>query len=561
MPSGAAASLPDVRIESDHGGDPAPEAASVAHLVGAALALGAERTPGWSAAERALCASLVPARPRPTRLRALRERIRAGEDPLGEAFCRLRSAAERRGEGATYTPAETVDAMVAWAAGAAGAAGVAAGGARPARMIDPGAGSGRFTLAAGRCFPRAHLLAVERDPLAAVLARANLAEAGMAHRAEVVCADYRDLRPPAVAGPTLYLGNPPYVRHHLIAPEWKAWLTRTAHARGLAASGLAGLHAHFFLATAEQARPGDLGAFITSAEWLDVNYGALVRALVLDGLGGQAVHVLEPVARAFDDAATAAITCFVVGSRPGTLRLRRAGSLAALRTLGGGRPVRRERLEAAARWSPLTRARRRDPAEAIPLGEICAVHRGAVTGANAVWLVEPADANLPSDVLLPAVTRARELFAAGGTLRATAGLRALVVLPDNLDHLALPQRRQVAHFLARARALGAHERYIARHRTPWWTIRPQPPAPILVSYMARQAPAVVRNLAGARHVNIAHGLYPREPLDDATLDALADVLRTTIRVEEGRTYAGGLTKFEPREIERLRIPDPRRRCG
>jgi hypothetical protein len=27
-------------------------------------------------------------------------------------------------------------------------------------------------------------------------------------------------------------------------------------------------------------------------------------------------------------------------------------------------------------------------------------------------------------------------------------------------------------------------------------------------------------------------------------------------VDDGRTYAGGLTKFEPREMERLLVPDP-----
>jgi hypothetical protein len=27
-------------------------------------------------------------------------------------------------------------------------------------------------------------------------------------------------------------------------------------------------------------------------------------------------------------------------------------------------------------------------------------------------------------------------------------------------------------------------------------------------------------------------------------------------MEEGRTYAGGLTKFEPREMERLLVPHP-----
>ena len=33
-------------------------------------------------------------------------------------------------------------------------------------------------------------------------------------------------------------------------------------------------------------------------------------------------------------------------------------------------------------------------------------------------------------------------------------------------------------------------------------------------------------------------------------------LRATVSVADGRTYAGGLTKFEPREMERLCIPDP-----
>jgi adenine-specific DNA-methyltransferase len=82
------------------------------------------------------------------------------------------------------------------------------------------------------------------------------------------------------------------------------------------------------------------------------------------------------------------------------------------------------------------------------------------------------------------------------------------------------------------------------------------PAPILATYMARRPPAFVRNLAGARHVNIAHGLYPREPLPAAALDGLAAYLRRSVTTGQGRTYAGGLTKFEPGELERLHVPAP-----
>ena len=82
------------------------------------------------------------------------------------------------------------------------------------------------------------------------------------------------------------------------------------------------------------------------------------------------------------------------------------------------------------------------------------------------------------------------------------------------------------------------------------------PAPILATYMARRPPSFVRNLADARHINIAHGIYPREPMSEAALTALTRYLSTSVSVKDGRTYAGGLTKFEPREMERLLVPDP-----
>jgi adenine-specific DNA-methyltransferase len=72
--------------------------------------------------------------------------------------------------------------------------------------------------------------------------------------------------------------------------------------------------------------------------------------------------------------------------------------------------------------------------------------------------------------------------------------------------------------------------------------------------MARRPPAFVRNLANARHINIAHGLYPRGPLSAVVLDKLAKYLSSAVSVTDGRTYAGGLTKFEPREMERLIVP-------
>jgi hypothetical protein len=45
-------------------------------------------------------------------------------------------------------------------------------------------------------------------------------------------------------------------------------------------------------------------------------------------------------------------------------------------------------------------------------------------------------------------------------------------------------------------------------------------------------------------------------MSDAALDGLARHLSRQTTTADGRTYAGGLTKFEPGEMERLLVPEP-----
>ncbi len=475
----------------------------------------------------------------------LRDRIRAGGDPLGEAFCRIRTPRERRDQGATYTPPAIVDNMLAWTARHKS----------PARVVDPGAGSGRFILAAARQFPDADLVAVETDPLATLILRANAEVHGLSERLSIKETDYRDLSLPAIDGPTLFVGNPPYVRHHRIDAERKDWLVETAARHGLRASKLAGLHIHFFLKSLELARPGDYGAYITAAEWLDVNYGSVLRDALADGLGGLALHLISPKAAPFPDALTsAAITCWEAGSHGPAVAVRTIDDPDDLDELRSRRSVPWSTFKKAHRWSTVIRPSGRKRAGAIELGDVCRVHRGQVTGNNGVWIAGKYDGDLPPEVLFPAITRARELFSAGPVLARTDDLRGIVDLPHELDSLPDSDRSLIDEFLRWAREQGAHKSYIARHRRPWWKVGLREPAPILCTYMARRPPAFVRNVCGARHINVAHGLYPRQELPDAQLAALTEWLNRHVGTDQGRTYAEGLTKFEPKEVERLPIP-------
>jgi len=514
-------------------------------LVALAAALDAVEVPALSSTEEGLLAlrSELPG----GFVAQVRREIANGNDPLGELFCEVRSSVSRRSQGAVYTPLPIVRWMLRRIADQG----------EPARVVDPGSGSGRFLVEAGRAFPRAELVGVELDPVAALLTRAHLAAAGLACRARVVVEDYRAVALPRIGGRTAFVGNPPYVRHHLIEARWKQWLTDQARSRKLQVSQLAGLHAHFYLATALHARPGDFGTFITAAEWLDVNYGSLVRGLFLEFLGGRSIVVVEPSERPFPDAlATGAVTEFEVGTRPDSIRFERVATVAGGLATAEPRMICRERLESERRWSQLTRSVRRGPEGYVELGELCRVHRGQVTGANKVWTEGPHSAKLPDSVLFRTVTRARELFQADGRLASDSMLRRIVDLPEDLSVFSASERKAIDRFLAAARQQGVHLGYIASKRRAWWSVGLRTPAPILATYMARRPPAFVRNVVNARHINIAHGLYPREPLAEAVLERLTKYLATGTSTQDGRTYAGGLTKFEPREMERLLVPSP-----
>ena len=491
---------------------------------------------------------------------ALVERFRIaiakGNDPLGDCFCKLRNAVDRRRHGQTFTPTGIVSAMIRKAQ-----AEVEKGGAF-AQVVDGGAGTGRFALAAGRAFRKADIVAIEPDPVCAVLLRANLAVAGMADRVTILVSDFRDVKLPP-AGRRLFIGNPPYVRHHDIEEHWKKWYAATMRTLGAdKVSKLAGLHLYFFARVGEVAKPGDVGVFVTAAEWIDTNYGAALRASLCARLGGVSVQVVDAKAEPFPGVmTTAAITVFHPHQAPKVIKLQAVANVSELDTLAGGviRPA--TDLASAKKWhprffSPATIHVLNAPRSGTRVGSLFRVSRGQVTGANHIWIAGEKAANLRARFLFPCVTGANELFAAsedGGQLKHLDHLRRVVNLPRDLDTLSRWERPAVDAFLTWAEQEGGNRGYIATHRSPWWAIRLLPAAPIVCTYMARRPPVFIRNIAGACLLNIAHGLYPRVSMSDIDLDNACLALNKASSLNDGRVYAGGLTKFEPGAVEDMFI--------
>jgi hypothetical protein len=265
--------------------------------------------------------------------------------------------------------------------------------------------------------------------------------------------------------------------------------------------------------------------------------------------------MIDPTANPFPDAATTAvIATFESGMLPAHIQVRRAETADDVRPVGEGTPIRRERLTADSRWTHILRTPRKVPKGYVELGEICRVHRGAVTGSNRIWIAEVHNRALPESVLYPSVTKAKELLSAGASLDDLAELKHVIDIPTDLDELRIEDKRAVQRFLKWAKAQGGSDGYVASHRNAWWSVGLRTPPPILSTYMARRPPAFVRNRAGAHYINIAHGIYPREPMTQKGLDRLRAYLTAAAADATGRVYAGGLQKFEPREVERIPVP-------
>lgn len=77
-----------------------------------------------------------------------------------------------------------------------------------------------------------------------------------------------------------------------------------------------------------------------------------------------------------------------------------------------------------------------------------------------------------------------------------------------------------------------------------------------MTYMGRSRPSFVINKQRLTMLNVVHGLYPQVPLSDRALENLVDYLNANVSLDDGRMYAGGLVKFEPKETEAILVPTP-----
>lgn len=123
-------------------------------------------------------------------------------------------------------------------------------------------------------------------------------------------------------------------------------------------------------------------------------------------------------------------------------------------------------------------------------------------------------------------------------------------------------------YLERGKALGIAERYLCRHRSPWYAQEHRPPAPFVCTYLGRenkkgeQPFRFILNNSQATAANVYLMLYPKNSLKSLISNnpklkrkiwQFLNKISPMTMIGNGRVYGGGLHKLEPKELGNVPI--------
>jgi hypothetical protein len=314
-----------------------------------------------------------------------------------------------------------------------------------------------------------------------------------------------------------------------------------------------------------------LALWLIPSEFMDVNYGTPLKEYLLNRVTLLSIHRFNPAEMQFGDAmVSSAVVCFRnTPPRPeNIIRFTYGGSLSEPERT---RALPAHELRPETKWTGLvhsTKAPSGDPS-GRKLSELFLVKRGIATGANNFFILSKEQAlavGLPKEFLRPLLPSPRHL----ATDEIEADERGYPLIMPSLFLLccSLPEEEvrrrhpRLWDYLQSGKTQGIHQRYLCRHRSPWYCQEERRPAPLLCTYMGRTGEGkgafrFILNHSCAIPANVYLMLYPRPPLA-AVLREDPDLLKAVwaalgeISWEAlkgvGRVYGGGLHKMEPKEL-------------
>ncbi|ASS41185.1 hypothetical protein AXF21_04315 [Eubacterium minutum ATCC 700079] len=378
----------------------------------------------------------------------------------------------------------------------------------------------------------------------------------------------------------LLISNPPYVRHHYISQEQKSKLAAiTKDDTGLSLSGLAGLYCYFILCAHKWLAPNAICGWLLPSEFMDVNYGSILKEYFLNNVHLLRVHRYNPENCKFDDALVSSCVVWFknkVISQNYNVEFSYGGTHEKPEISSR---ICKNILEKHNKWTHFPdkgNSNKQSNSSITPtLGDFFTIKRGIATGDNGFFILSKEqidELNLDMQFFTPILPSPRhlkcdEIFSDNNghpQLDTQYFLLSCTLSEDEIRE----HHPDIWNYLNAGKDTTA-QKYLCKNRKVWYFQENRDATPFLCSYMGRgtsehSAPfRFILNHTKAIATNSYLMLYPKAFLSKAITQS-PDVLHkiweilTNITASdlecEGRIYGGGLKKIEPRELSSVKCP-------
>lgn len=487
-------------------------------------------------------------------------------DESAEAVSTLDARARRRALGAYYTPDRLSTVVTEWAIKRL-----------DDRVLEPGFGGCGFLVAA-----KLRLEALGQHQPDHFIHGCDVDDEAFGHLKQVFHANPSPRHFPktdfldTAAGTTwggrrfrVALGNPPYVSYQALGDKRDHYQGVLARSGWSGLSGRASLWAYFVLHALTFLEQGGRIAWVLPGSLMRANYARFVKEVIASRFGKAALfHVHE---RLFTPAGAEEETVILAATDfghegDGPLReyyVERVYDLGrALHDWEHGRLPPTQR----GRSAPLAALGRLEGLENIALGDLLTARIGVVTGNNKFFLFSKQraeDEGIPLDLLQPILAKGsmapgltmgrRELNAAR-----EAGLACYLISSPSIP----ASNASITAYLKSYPKVDIAQVSTFKKRRNWHEPADQQIPDAFWPVMRDLGPKLILNPLGLHCTNTLHRLFFKDCVTQRQRKVIAIALQSTYAQLQaelcGRSYGAGVLKHEPRDVEKIIIPWPKK---
>lgn len=459
-----------------------------------------------------------------------------------------RSHRDRHGQ--FFTPPRLADFMVRWLLKTGAST-----------LFDPAVGLGAFQVAARRSFPWVGLVGCEKD----FAIRTHFERENPGLKFTFCGSEYFSS---TVAEQAAIVCNPPYMRfQNFDDKEIASAVLEQSYSERF--SGFMNASSAFLLRSISHLRDDGRLAYLMPLEFLAAGYGEAVKRILLESTSDLTFIRFVNEAEIFPEVLTSVGLVLLRKGRPGnSVRFVEVEGLRDLEQDADAlkaRHVPRSVLDPSKKWysyfSVSQQASIGTTPNSVALAEFGRFSRGIATGANGFFVVRPSEfrrLELPDAVARICLSKSQQVRK---RVFSTRDMDALIQAdePVMLLDLEASTVESVQGRIREGELLGVDQRYLTRQRKPWYKLEVREPPAMLFGVFSRGGAKCVLNTSSALNLTPFHGFRPTA-LGESFVVSLWLFLNSRFGaaalLEERRIYGGRLDKFEPNDLNKVRVPSP-----